>query len=251
MTSSTPSSATQMQDNNSAEPKLKSLRQPAWHIIVLSVFSLSLYLVYWYYKTVRDIKGYALKVESEGAPTADRCDVLSKYTKARPFLASILLVAPTALAPLFLSLMPEAAIRATMPLIPLILLGFFAFLFRDIAALGVDQSLLRRNPSYAAFALTISMAMLWVLHKSGGAFYLMFTLVSIAPAIAQHWLNNYWQRVEPEETLVRRSFSGGELVTLILGSFILTLIMLTPTFDVAKPTKNIESSNAVSTGKPH
>ncbi len=248
MTSSTPPSPTRKQDNNGVEPQVKSLRQPVWHIIVLSVFSLSLYLIYWYYKTVRDLKGYAKLVGSDGAPTADRLDVISKYTKARPFLASILLVAPTALAPLFLSFVPEPAMKAALPLIPLVVLGFFAFLFRDIAALGVDESLLRRNPSYAAFALAVAMAMLWVLHKSGGALYLLFTLVAIPPAIAQHWLNHYWQRVEPETAVVRKSFSGGELVTLILGSFILTLIMLTPTFDLSK---NKESSNAVPVGKPH
>jgi hypothetical protein len=232
----------------SAEPTLneidptapKSLRQPAWHVVLLSIFTLSLYLVYWFHKTVRDLKSRATPpVSSNNEEPNKNSDhqtisvdyfgepLLARYRKLNPFWVTVALLTPTALGPLVM-LMPLAAGKALGPVVPLLTLTFFAVLYYDIARLARDGTLLKNNPTFPAFCLVVSMAMLWGLVKLPSVYYLLFTLVSVPPAIAQHWLNDYWQRVEPENAHVRSSFSMAEIITLLLGSIPLTLIMLTP-----------------------
>jgi hypothetical protein len=206
----------------------KSRQQPAWHVVLLSVFTLSFYLVYWFYKTVRDLRSRAIEVSNNGEVAISKCqDGLTRYLKANPFWLTVALVAPTTLGP-FLLLLPAQTAKAAAPLIPLLTLGFFVVLFYDIARVAREGSLLKNNPTFPAFCLVAGMAMLWSLGKMPSYFSLLFTLVSIPPAIAQHWINDYWQRVEPEGTPIRRSFSMAEILTLLIGSIPLTLIMLTP-----------------------
>lgn len=208
-----------------AAPHVKSMQQPAWHVVLLSVFSLSLYLVFWFYKTVRDLKNRA--AETKGDSPAEPS--LKNFLKINPFWLTVALLAPTALGPMLTIIpMPAATARAIAPLVPLITLGFFAYIFHNIAKLAKDGSLLKNNPTFPAFCLVVGMAMLWTLVKLPSYFMLCFTLASIPVAIAQHWLNDYWKRVEPPDAAVRRSFSMGEILTLLIGSIPLTLIMLTP-----------------------
>jgi len=222
----------------------KSKRQPAWHIVLLSVFTLSLYEIVWFYKTVRDLKQHALDSDKPAEPEANPAKsskksataaatklaadpALAKYKKANPFWITVALLTPTALGPLVF-LLPLESGRAIAPLVPLVTLGFFGYVYCDIARVGREGSLLRNNPSFPAFCLVVAMAMLWALYKLPNVFYLCFTLVSIPTAIAQHWLNDYWERVEPADAHMRRSFSLGEIITLLVGSLPLTAIMLAP-----------------------
>ncbi len=212
-------------ETESAPQHVKSMQQPAWHVVLLSVFSLSIYLVFWFFKTTRDLKSRAIEGES-GSPAEQG---LSVFNKINPFWLTVALLVPTALGPLLMIIpMPAVAARAIAPLVPIVTLGFFAFIFHSIAKLGKDGSLLKNNPTFPAFCLAVAMAMLWTLVKLPSYFMLCFTLVSIPVAIAQHWLNDYWKRVEPADAAVRRSFSMGEILTLLIGSIPLTLIMLTP-----------------------
>ncbi|MBX3136730.1 DUF4234 domain-containing protein [Candidatus Obscuribacterales bacterium] len=55
-------------ETESAPQHVKSMQQPAWHVVLLSVFSLSLYLVYWFFKTAKDLKAAQAKARAEILP---------------------------------------------------------------------------------------------------------------------------------------------------------------------------------------
>ena len=214
-----------------------SRRQPAWHIVVLSMLTLSTYLVYWFYKTVRDLNARAVSAYGSGATPGPNCEgALAKYRHANASLTTLLLFAPTLIGlfvfPLVvLKVVPPEAARLVGILVPLVTLGFFAVLYHDIATMGKEGSMLKANPSFPAFFLVVAMAFFYNLVKLPGAFYLLFTLVSVPAAIAQHWLNDYWERVEPESSLVRQSFSKWEMLIMLLGSLALSLIVLAPSIN--------------------
>lgn len=231
--------------NSAGTSAPKSLRQQPWHVVLLSVFTFGLYLFFWFYKTVRDLKTRSVNVvDDNGKEIALAEPALARYVRISPLLALVSLIAITILgllAPLFLVALPRPVfedllptVKGLMPFIPLIMLASFAVVYHDIAKLSADDTLMKKNPTFAAFSLAVAMAMLWGLFKLPGAFYLMYTLVSVPAAIAQHWLNQYWQRVEPPSAVMRNAFSAVELVILLVGSFGLTMVMLTPQFDVER-----------------
>ncbi len=230
MTTSMPSTETTNQDSFIVE---MSRQQPAWHVVILSMLSFSLYLVFWYFKTVKALKSKAEAAYGSGAtPGTTSCEgALGKYRNANPSRQTLLLVTPTLIGcfiPLmmpFLPLSPES-IKPLGLLIPIISLGFFGILYHDIATLAPEGSMLKANPSFPAFSLVVAMVFFFYFFKLPGAFFLLFTLVSVPAAIAQHWLNNYWMRVEPESALVRKSYSKGEMLMMLVGSMLLSFIVL-------------------------
>lgn len=68
---------TEMKDSESAgsaeltRQTPDSIRQPAWHVAVLGLFSFGLYLVYWFYKTWRDLRNRALGLSSKDSQTPE------------------------------------------------------------------------------------------------------------------------------------------------------------------------------------
>lgn len=214
-----------------------SRQQPAWHIVVLSMLTFSTYLIYWFYKTVKELKGRAETAYGSGATPGPNCEgALGKYRGANPSLSTLLLFAPTLIGLFFfplvvLKIVSQEAASVVGILVPLVTLGFFAILYHDIATLGKEGSMLKANPSFPAFCLAVAMVFFWNLFKLPGAFYLLFTLVSVPAAIAQHWLNDYWVRVEPESSLVRKSFSKWEMLVMLLGSMVLSMIVLAPSIN--------------------
>lgn len=227
----------------------KSLRQPAWHVVLLSMFSFCFYLFYWYYKTARDLKLRSepqslvaeepAKEASEAAPRTKKKKesaqtpavipaepALSVFKKINPFWLTVALIAPTALGPFFIFLLPPSMKQGAEMLVPALTLGFFFFIFLSIAKLGKEGSLLKNNSTFPAFCLVMAMVFLYRMFKLPGHFYLLFTLTSVPVAIAQHWLNDYYERTEPANALQRRSFSMGEILTLLAGSALVTWILL-------------------------
>jgi len=231
----------------------KSLRQPAWHVVLLSMFTFLTYLFYWLYKTTRDLKSIAgasteptasagvaeaVTETSAGANAAKPAEVtptvavvpaeplLSPFRKINPFWFTVAAIAPTAVGPLFLIPMGQEAMQKLTPIVGILTLGFFVYIFHAIAKLGRDGSMLKNNPTFPAFCLMMAMVALYRLGKLPGHFYLLFTLTSIPVAIAQHWLNDYLERKEPSGALLRHSFSMGEIITMLVGSSAVTWVLL-------------------------
>jgi len=110
---------------------------------VLAVFiPLSLYLPYWYYKTVKTLRGHAIQLSEKNAAMPA---TLAAYQRTNPAVALLLLLSPTILGfVLFVALGPAhySWLRMIGPAIPVLTLLFFAALFRDIVLIsspGVAQ----------------------------------------------------------------------------------------------------------------
>lgn len=182
----------------------ESKRQPTWHVFVLHILTLSAYSLIWYYKNVRDLHEYAKEAASGDANDwQEALPVIKRYEKTHPLLRSVGLI---------------------VPLLQLFLVGQ---LFKDCAELYPDSnSVMRRQPLLCGIALTAMIVGLFWLYKLPGAFFLLFLLSAIPMAIGQFWLNAFWSSVEDDDLIVRHAFSAGELVSIICGSMILGLIVV-------------------------
>ncbi|MBZ0186946.1 MAG: hypothetical protein K8F91_11930, partial [Candidatus Obscuribacterales bacterium] len=144
-----------------------SRQQPAWHVMVISLFTFSLYLPYWFYKTWRDLKKFGQDPETLLNPT------IEKYSRCRPWA------------------------RALTVVVPVFNFLYIATLFRDIALLIPDEkSSARTNSMHAGMFLALAMTAFWFLGRAEGPGFLLFNLVAVPVAVAQHWLNKYWASVE-------------------------------------------------------
>src|SRR5579883_1874327 len=121
----------------SSTDRAQSRQQPFWHVIVLAVFiPLSLYLPYWYYKTVKTLRGHAIQLSEKNTAMPA---TLAAYQRTNPAVALLLLLSPTILGfVLFVALGPAhySWLRMIGPAIPVLTLLFFAALFRDIVLIS-------------------------------------------------------------------------------------------------------------------
>ena len=100
------------------------------------------------------------------------------------------------------------------------------YFFKMLAELYPDASSLpRKRPLLTGILLSALLIGALSLFKLPGSYFLLYCpAVCIPLAIAQHWLNGYWQDVElDKDLLVRHSFSTIELVMLIVGIMLLGL----------------------------
>lgn len=110
--------------------------------------------------------------------------------------------------------------------IPLLEAVFAFSLFRDAARLYPRLlSLSHRQPNLAASILTVCMFAFLSLSALPGELYLLYLAGCIPLAIAQHWLNQFWQSVEPKDVVIRQAFTVPELIALIAGSILLGLVL--------------------------
>lgn len=175
-----------------------SLQQPVWHVIVLGVLTFNLYIPYWVYKTFRDLKG-----RPREQSTAEIEQALSKYDRI------------------------PSALLSVVALIPFLNLALFASIFKDLTQLiPHEENFARRNPVFAALALTFATLAIWILGRTDGPMYLLFTLTCIPIAIAQRWINLYLREREPQGLLVRHAFSPLELLSIIVGALALALVVI-------------------------
>lgn len=205
-----------------------SRQQPAWHVIVLGIFATpTIYVAYWGYKTLRDLKRESIEVngpvddpraEAAGIKPAKPVplpprnrevkldqhfkDSLSTFGGLSPFLRGIGM------------------------LVPLLNIYLLTTLIIGMTNLVPDEtSFPRRRPLLAtgcvlgAFLLFVACARL--------PFHLDFaSLLALVPiAFAQHWLNRYWAHVEAPDVLVRHGFSLGEMAVIIVGAAVQGLVV--------------------------
>lgn len=185
---------------------VRSRKRPVWHVIVITFATLTLNVPFWIYKTCKVLKKHAS--DAANNPDIAVSESIARYANSRPWLNGLISILPV--------------------------VNFFviATLFRDIAAaVPNEEYLARKNPTFAGLALTLAMACLWMLGRLEGPAFLLFTLVGIPLAIAQSWLNTYWDKVEPQEYPDRTMFVGGgfspvELISIIIGAMAVALVVL-------------------------
>jgi hypothetical protein len=176
-------------------------------VVVLGVTTLTLYWVYWCYKNWRDLSKH---LASQNADPQE--------TKLQPALK----IAPGELAD-FKHVSP--LLRMVGMLFPYINNYLFFTLVLGIAKIYPDKdSFIAKRPGLSAVSIAIVTFALSNLVRLPDPFCMLF-LLGVAPtAIAQHWLNRYWQSVEAPGLLVRHGFSLMELISIIVGALILGFI---------------------------
>ena len=197
-----------------------SIRQPVWHVMVLGFFSFGLYLIYWFYKTWRDLRNQARDNDPENP-------VLKDYPGIRPWFRTLVFFIPVISIPLYLTPFAEAAVKTTQTVWVLVLGLIVANLFKDIASLIPDESSWARiNSVRASFVLSISIAMCLVFCTLDNICYLLYLLVVIPIGIVQHWLNQYYEASEKEVLALRYAFTPIETIVIILGALWMGLVIL-------------------------
>lgn len=182
-------------DKTISEPVL-SLRQPVWHVIVLSILTCFAYPIYWFFKNWRDLKAEAL---SERGQTNSN---LEQFADISPMLRTIGL------------------------LVPIFDIYIALTLIKGIAELNPsDNSYSRKHPLIASGLVMGAIIALVYLQTLPGILYLLSFAASIPLAVVQSWLNNYWKSVEVPDLIVRQTFTGKELIAVILGGLLLGLIL--------------------------
>ena len=186
-----------------------SLKQPPWHVFALGSATCKLYLAYWYYKSWKDLASH---VDSTNA-ALDLPEKESVFYRFSPgHLASFRQCSPL--------------LRTVCSFIPYVNNYLFLTLALGIARLHPDkQALVARQPLVCAALLVFASITLSLLSFLPGAWYLLFLLAVLPAAVAQHWLNNYWDTVEPEGLLYRTAFTLKELVVIVVGALFLGFIV--------------------------
>lgn len=192
-----------------------SLKQPVWHVLVLSVLTFKLYLIYWCYKNWRDLAKQFAESNAEEKPAASWITKmgpahLSSFKDSSPHLRGIL-----------------TALFSLQPFVPFLQDYLIFTLVYGVCKIYPDRdSFIARMPAVAAVTVVAVSGMLSYLALLNGVSYLLFFL-SVIPIIAvQHLINKYWETVEKSGLLVRHGFSLKELIVIILGALALGFIVV-------------------------
>lgn len=200
-------------DEKNENPKdyKESRRQPIWHVAVLYILTMSGYSLIWFFKNwkvLRDAQKSLCDetIEDERLVRVKAGDVeLSRFANISPWL------------------------RAVGLLLPLVQLYLAWQTFKNIALMAPDKAAAQRqHPLLAATILVLVFVGLFWLYKLPGSYWLFFLTSFIPLAIAQYWLNQFWESVEEKPAPVRFAFSVWELLMLIVGSMFLGLNVVRP-----------------------
>lgn len=188
----------------------ESQQQPVWHLMVLMPLTFYMYIFYWANKTWRQLRREAI------AELPDSGDVVASrgQDEHQPRVVS-----GEALS-LFRNINP--GLRTIGLFVPFLQIYVLAILVLGIANLVPNaNSFPRRHPLLACGLTVGSFFALTSLSKLPQPYFMLALLAPMALCFAQHWLNQYWVSVEPENTIVRHGFNGGEMVAIIIGAVLL------------------------------
>ncbi len=181
--------------------------QPVWHVLVLTLLTAGWYVPFWFYKTCRDLARRASQ------STDDSFNFLTPLTISEA--AALRYVRRCY--PILLALGT---------LVPYLRIFVSAFVFKTAAQLYPHtQSPVRKHPVLAALILAAVYATAMGTALPG-VMYFLYLLIVVPIAVVQHWLNKYWLSVEPDDVLVRQSFSATELVLLLFGIVLTGMLIL-------------------------
>lgn len=187
---------------------LMSARQPAWHVVILTFFTLNTYFFYWMFKTWRDLHAHAARLAAESALKAAGQPVTAGGATPAP-------VEPPALGQFVEA---SALLRTICLFIPVLNMYWIYKLFAGVCRLNPrPASFVSQHPRLIGGSLTaVALLILWQCGRHDH-YFLTSCLIGIPCAFIQHWLNAYWQSVEPQEAVMRRVFTIKELIVLFLG----------------------------------
>ena len=182
-----------MSETTTEQSAPDSLKQPAWHVLGLCWVTSIAYLIYWSYKNWRDFSKQAALVSGDAAQS----EALKPFKDISPLLRSIGLF------------------------VPVLNLFLIVTQFLSIAQLVPDEkSLPRRSPLLAAGIIFGSFISLTFLFCFPPPFFFLGLLSAIPFAFVQHWINQYWDSVEPSGRAMRHAFSVKELIVIIFGGML-------------------------------
>lgn len=194
-----------------AEPAalVTSLRQPAWHVLLLGVLTCKLYLVYWYYKNLRDLA-------SRPHSPSEQHSVSTGTNSAIWYLL-----------PSHLSSFRDCnlLLRGICACIPYVNDYLFLTMALGVAKLQPEGSFAQKHAVALAVVLLAFSVAMSLLAFAKDAWYLLYFLSVLPAAVVQHLLNKYWQKVEAPGLLFRAGFTGGELLVVIAGALFLGFII--------------------------
>ncbi|MBX9686065.1 MAG: hypothetical protein K2X27_05155 [Candidatus Obscuribacterales bacterium] len=204
-----------------------SLKQPAWHVMVLGIFTFKLYFIYWAYKNWRDLSNHLSKAHcrTAGNTKSDTKGDTNSPSVAEPASSETLL---EKLLPEHLASFKDCSpfLRTVVILFPYLNNYLLFTLALGIARLVPDKnSLLSRHPYLCSFALVATWIAFSLSAFLPNAYYLIFLLGVLPLALLQHWLNSYWDSVEENGLLTRHAFSFKELSSIIVGALALGYIV--------------------------
>jgi hypothetical protein len=203
----------------------ESLRQPAWHVVALSILTCCAYLFYWFYKNWRDLQACAHPRVTELGKAAPE-SLLSSLANISPPLRTLGLVLPLANF-LFGVILPRAFVLTLGILFSLLALYLSITLIYEIARLHPDAASFPRRRAPLATALIVAgLAGFTSLAKLPDPFWLLSFGCCIPLAIVQSWLNAYWLSVEDSGLVVRQAFTIKEILAIIAGSLLLGLVLV-------------------------
>lgn len=190
-------------DLQNGEPE--SLKQPAWHVFTIGALTMGAYWFYWFYKNWRDLKKQAAKTVAPDCPIPEgdaKPDAVLIFKDINPLLRMFGLF------------------------VPILHIYLYLTLVLGIANLNpAPNSLPRKHPLLVSGILLGMMIAALSCWKLEGPAYLLYLLASAPLALVQHWLNSYWDSVEPPGLLTRHAFTWKEMLAIILGSSLLGLIV--------------------------
>jgi hypothetical protein len=202
---------------------LDSQQQPAWHVVVLSFFTLGAYNMYWLYRNLnslcqgsnqlqRSINGEDPDPELEGAHIrlgrAGTLEAYLKFTQARPILTTALFA---------------------IPVVNLLVLLGFAHMSAQLVP--NRESFVRKNSQFSGFVVALLFGALTLLNANllkwmPEPLHLLYLSSALPLALVQVWLNSHWKVVEDNKHLARQAFSPLELVAIVLGAAWIGLVVI-------------------------
>ena len=200
---------TASQAKEAAEPELRySRQQPGWHVFALSVFTFSIYNVYWLYKSLNFLKDAAAdqQIKDAKASSPDAPDqVKHSFCQEHPWFSTLLFL---------------------IPIVNLIIgMQFFALVG---SLLPERQSFWHKNHLFCAFALAIAFGALFLFNLLPEPYHLLYLLNALPLALVQTGLNKHWKVVEQGKLVVRAAFNPIELVVIFFGAGLLGLCAVGP-----------------------
>ena len=203
------------------EPIIDSKQQPAWHVVVLSIFSLCTYVPIWFYTAGSRLEKEASRLKDESTLDLAEKNALARLERAGPRKAF------TEMTDLHLII---STFLMCLPVINLFVLMRYAAKYATLIPDSQDAyyNWVRNNPTFAAFLVACTFGALVLLNKLPGNWFLLFTLASLPLAVVQSWLNKHWKNYENEEYLARQAFSPLEILIIIAGASLLGMIAINP-----------------------
>ncbi len=225
-------SSTETKTDKAAEEVvlLDSLQQPAWHVVVLSFFTLGAYNMFWLYRSLRTLlqqsqymagitpldSGEELAVGETAPPTAAELagsksrleeagtlEAFLQFTQTRPIFTTFLFA---------------------IPILNMVVLMGFAYV---VAQMYPDQnSLARKNPKLVAFALALAFGALTLLNRLPEPYHLLYLSSALPLFVVQTWLNRHWKVVENNSRIARQAFSPLELLAIVAGAAWIGLVVV-------------------------